>query len=202
LARLFAHLDYKSRIIIISTTGAAALAEVDDLVLAHEEAVGDGQGARLASRVAAGRRRVPALAYRRLRPGANAALVAARPPPPAGFEFNPFLLLLVRCGNQRPGRRNNRPPSFQVVLAMEKLNERSKSHLCPVAELRGRRRRPVRRAVPGASCFFLTFSSKEPVATAAWISQVFFLFVSAVLARGFSNGNEGLYIEGAEFFAI
>jgi hypothetical protein len=29
-----------------------------------------------------------------------------------------------------------------------------------------------------------------------------FLFVSAVLARGFSNGNEGLYIEGAEFFAI
>jgi hypothetical protein len=152
--------------------------------------------------VAAGRRRVPALAYRRLRPGANAALVAARPPPPAGFEFNPFLLLLVRCGNQRPGRRNNRPPSFQVVLAMEKLNERSKSHLCPVAELRGRRRRPVRRAVPGASCFFLTFSSKEPVATAAWISQVFFLFVSAVLARGFSNGNEGLYIEGAEFFTI
>lgn len=186
MARLFAHLDYKSRIIIISTTGAAALAEVDDLVLAHEEAVGDGQGARLASRVAAGRRRVPALAYRRLRPGANAALVAARPPPPAGFEFKPFLLLLlVRCGNQRPGRRTDRPPSFQVVLAMEKLNERSKPHLCPVAELRGRRRRPVRRAAPGASCFFLTFSSKEPVATAAWISRVFFCLFLRCLHAAF-----------------
>jgi hypothetical protein len=38
----------------------------------------------------------------------------------------------VCCGNQRSGRRTDRPPSFQVVLAMEKLNKRSTVQVSPL----------------------------------------------------------------------
>jgi hypothetical protein len=86
----------KSRISSSSWTGAAALAEVDNPVLALVKAVADGPDARLALRVAAARRRVQALTCRRLRPGANAALVAARPPARVHS-----LLLLMCCSNQR-----------------------------------------------------------------------------------------------------
>lgn len=104
------------------TTGAAALAEVDDHVIAlGNEGSGvavPGHDALLARRVVPARRLVLALAYRRHRPGAYAALVAARPPLPGRVSA---FFLLVRCGNQILSRAN---ASFLVILFCKRRNKK------------------------------------------------------------------------------
>jgi hypothetical protein len=71
--------------------------------------------------------------------------------------------------NEQAGRRTDRPPSFQVILAMEKLNKRSTVQVFTFAEWQSYEdgedsQRDEQHLGPHAC-----FSSQEPVSTAAWI---------------------------------